>query len=269
MRLASVDDAIFRPDGGRLAPTEFAQGPWNPEHQHGGAVCALLARAVERCEMPVPMRPARISFDLMRPVPMRPVQAAARVTKSGRRVQAVDAALLEGEIEVARARALLIRRHPELPIDAELRADPGSTRPPERISDGIRYEPSRFAAVPGYARAVDFDRRPFGARAGEHGVAWTRLRCPVVAGEETSPLVRLAALADFASGLGNPLDFARYVSINPDLTLHVLREPVGEWIALDCVTELGDDCIGQSLAAAHDREGPIARIQTSLLLDRR
>ena len=102
--MADPDDAIFELDGSRLVPSAFAGGPWNPGHQHGGAVCALLARAVEGCETPVPMRAARISFDLMRPVPMQPLVAVARVSKAGRRVQAVDAALLEGEIEVARAR---------------------------------------------------------------------------------------------------------------------------------------------------------------------
>jgi len=30
---------------------------------------------------------------------------------------------------------------------------------------------------------------------------WIRLRVPVVAGEETSPLARLAAIADFGNGV--------------------------------------------------------------------
>ena len=47
-----------------------------------------------------------------------------------------------------------------------------------------------------------------------------------------TPFVRLATLCDFASGTGNPIDFTRFTSINPDLSLHVLRAPRGEWIGL-------------------------------------
>ena len=35
--------------------------------------------------------------------------------------------------------------------------------------------------------------------------AWLRLNCPVVAGEQVAPFERVAAAADFGSGIGNPL----------------------------------------------------------------
>ena len=58
--------AIFRRDGERLLPQLFAQGPWNPNHLHGGAICGVLARAIERCASPVPMRVARMTIEMTR-----------------------------------------------------------------------------------------------------------------------------------------------------------------------------------------------------------
>ena len=41
------------------------------------------------------------------------------------------------------------------------------------------------------------------------GVAWFRLRCPVVAGARISPIARVAAAADFGSGIGNAVAQSR------------------------------------------------------------
>ena len=65
------------------------------------------------------------------------------------------------------------------------------------------------------------------------GAVWGRLRVPVVAGEEPTPLQRLAALADSANGAGAPLDIRSWLFVNTDLTLHLHRMPVGEWMAVD------------------------------------
>ena len=78
-----------------------------------------------------------------------------------------------------------------------------------------------------------------------------------------------ATLADFASGTGNAMDYTKYTSINPDLTIHVLREPRSDWIGLRGVTRHAADGIGQSASIAYDLDGEVGRVQASLLLDRR
>ena len=60
--------------------------------------------------------------------------------------------------------------------------------------------------------------------------AWFRMRKPIVAGEQTSPLQRLAAAGDFGNGIAAALPWDEYLFINPDLTLYIDRLPVGEWI---------------------------------------
>lgn len=83
--------AIFRRDGEELVPSLFARGPWNPVHLHGGPICGALARAIESCASPVPMRVVRMTVEMTRAVPMAPFSVHAEVTRAGRRIQQIDA----------------------------------------------------------------------------------------------------------------------------------------------------------------------------------
>src|SRR5439155_1666657 len=66
---------------------------------------------------------------------------------------------------------------------------------------------------------------------------WIRLRVPLVAGEPTSPLCRVAAAADFGNGVSWVLSrLEGYTFINPDLTIYLHRMPAGEWVCLEAAT---------------------------------
>jgi len=56
---------------------------------------------------------------------------------------------------------------------------------------------------------------------------WVRLRVPVLAGERPTPLERVATAADFGNGVSSPLSYGDWLFINPDLTIHVSRLPMG------------------------------------------
>jgi Thioesterase-like superfamily len=104
-----VPAALFVPDRGRLRPTDLARGPWSPDALHGGPIAAVLARAVEACDTLVPMRVARLTVELLRPVPLAPLLVTARIVRAGKRVQLVEGSVIAGETEVARVTALQIR----------------------------------------------------------------------------------------------------------------------------------------------------------------
>ena len=91
---------------------------------------------------------------------------------------------------------------------------------------------------------------------------------PVVPGEEPSPLQRVAAAADFGNGVAAPARFDELRFINADLSIHLHRLPVGEWVCLDSVMWLSDQGVAQAESALHDEEGPIGRSLQSLLLER-
>ena len=91
----------------------------------------------------------------------------------------------------------------------------------------------------------------------------------MVAGEEPTPLQRVMAAADFGNGVSHVLAFEDHVFINPDLTVHLAREAVGEWIALDARTVLGPAATGLAESTLFDAEGRLGKAVQSLLVDAR
>jgi hypothetical protein len=106
--------------------------------------------------------------------------------------------------------------------------------------------------------------------AGEWGqgpcTAWFRLRRALVGDETPSPLQRLAAAGDFGNGISATLSWDDYMFINPDLTLYVEREPVGEWICLDSATRIATDGIGVAESVLYDERGRVGRATQALLV---
>jgi hypothetical protein len=106
---------------------------------------------------------------------------------------------------------------------------PGMPRPSEEtLAVRFPFEPG----IAGYSDLVEV-RVADGAYFGRPCAAWFRLRGPLVSGTEPTPQERLAVAADSANGIGAILDFKRYVFMNNDLTINLLRKPVGEWICVD------------------------------------
>jgi len=100
-------------------------------------------------------------------------------------------------------------------------------------------------------------------------LAWFRLAMPLVADEPTSPVARVAAAADFGNGVSRVLDFERFLFVNTDLTVHVHREPAGEWVLLDAVTRVGPTGGGLAWSVLHDRQGPVGLAAQTLFVDAR
>jgi len=190
------------------------------------------------------------------------------VRRDGRRIQSVDASLRHDGVEVARATAVRIREEPVDLGDAAERL-PVEPPPPLPDADSGSWPGVPPARLPGFVRSVELRNVT-----GVHGLGgprfvYVRLRCPLVAGAAPDPVTACVTLVDYISGLANPIDFLAYTSINPDLTLHLLRAPVGDWIGLDAWTDLASDGIGQSEARVFDLQGRIGRVATSLVVDRR
>jgi hypothetical protein len=259
-------DALFVRDGACYLPTTLTQGPWNPEHQHGGPVCALLAAVVETVPTLVPMRAGRFTVDLMRTVPVAPLHATARIVREGKRVQVVEAALAHDGVEVARASALRIRVGASADALTHPRRPDETPPPPPQGTEGSRLEAAGLV-LPGFIRAVDMSRVVGGLGTGAPAITWFRLKVPVVFGEEPAPWVRLAALADFSSGTAAFLEIDRWTSINADVTLNMLREPVSDWIAVDAVAHVAGDGIGHSHASLYDLDGLVGTGATTQVVD--
>ncbi len=151
-------ESIFVSDGDLFTPTEHARGPWDPRALHGGAPAALIAAAFERMQPGAELPFARLSFEFLRPVPMAPLRLSTRISRSGRRVQALEAELSTGDVTVCRASALRLVPTPEdLPRLALEQVEAARPRTVAPASDG---EQVRFALD-------DMERKSFAATAME------------------------------------------------------------------------------------------------------
>jgi hypothetical protein len=267
-----VPEAIFERHGDLFLPTEATIGPWSREAQHGGPSTMLLAREVERVGAAQPMRVVRLTVELLRPVPVRPLRVSARLARAGRRADRVEATLHADEVEVARALALRIRRHAfEAP-------PPEQEAPPALPEKEIDWGPNAWGAS-GWAKhgseanygSLGVELRLAAGTVTESGPAsvWVRLRLPVVTGEEPSPLMRAAAAADFANGVSWVLDPTQFLFVNPDLSVHLHRQPAGEWICLAARTHLNSDGIGVAEGVLYDLQGRIGAALQSLVVEPR
>jgi len=263
-----MSESLFVPDGDRFVPTPLCRGPWSPDAQHGGPPAALLARAVEHAAGPDDLAVARLTIELLRPVPLAPLTAAARIVRPGRKVQLVEATLDAGGTTVARAVALRIRTR-ALPVPPGVPPAPPPFPLPAAGRDGRPPWGDGLARPAFHSDAVDHRFVAGGFETPGPAIDWIRLRVPLVAGEPTSPLARVAAAADFGNGISWVLSrLEGWLFINPDLTIHLHRHPAGEWVALEAVTHVGGQGTGLAESRLWDERGPIGRSLQSLLLDR-
>ncbi len=254
-------DAIFTCEGDELVPSGHARGPWEEGSQHGGAPAALVVRAVERLEAPGPMLVARLTVEFLKAVPLAPLTVTAEVSRPGRRLQLAEATVCaEGEV-VCRARAVRLRREPvDVPADINSLV---------RLAPPEEGRTSTFPA-PAEGDQLGFHRTALDIRfvAGDYGIgpgaAWFRFAVPLVAGETPSAAQRAAAAADFGNGISRELDFTTHLFVNTDLTMHLAREPAGEWIGLDARTEHGPEGTALAHSTLHDLAGPVGLAAQSL-----
>jgi hypothetical protein len=237
-------------------PSELTRGPWDPGAQHAGPPSALVARAIERFEARAGLRVGRITLEILRPVPLAPLSVAARVVRPGRSVELLEASLSgpDGELVLARAWRVQVGEQ-RLDERDESPPGPGDGEPRDFFPTGEKV---------GYHTAMEYRFVAGGFLEPGPATVWMRPRVPLVAGEEITPLQRVFVAADSGNGVSAALDWKRFIFINTDLTVHLLREPVGEWVCLDAVTHV--DGLGLTDTALFDERGRIGRAAQTLLV---
>jgi hypothetical protein len=254
-----MSEAVFAErEEGVFVPSGHARGPWDPQAMHGGAPAALLVRAVERLEAPGPMLLSRITIEFLAPVPLEPVRVAAEIVRPGKRLQLAEATLLgEDGTPILRARAVRTRREaveiPEAALPVPRLPRPEDVEP-MTMEFPLHDEHDGFGSTAMQLRFVEGVFNDPGP-----AIAWFRLARPLVEGEEPTPAQRAIAAADFGNGIGAELLFQTHVFVNTELTMHLAREPVGEWIAVEARTEHGPEGTAAAFSTLHDERGPVGR----------
>lgn len=263
-------EAFYLPDADGaddvFTSTAATASPWDESLQHGGPPAALLARAVERVWPDPGMRIARITVDMLGGIPQGTVRTEAEVVRPGKRVEMVAARLFVDDRLCVTATAWRIR------------ADEGTTPPevtgarttPQPVPDLPGPQPAQYfdgvSPTWGYGRAIEWRFVTGGYNTLGPAAVWTRLRVPLVAGEEVSPTGRLLVVVDSANGLSGEMPLESWLFIPPTVTATIQRPPRGPWVLLDAASTIGPDGVGLAQAACHDRDGLLAVVAQPLLV---
>jgi hypothetical protein len=251
--------ALFVEDGLNLVPTTYAIGPWRPDTLHGSAVAALFGSVLDRADATV----ARVTVDILTSLRLGPLSLSLSEEEGGRRVLRRVAVLHGPDRPVARASALYILNSPESAGASESAAartadhgEPEGAGPPP---EPLVTLPEGRAGWPGFentAMALHTTRS-------EHGemLGWFRLLVPPLVGHPARGLPSTLASADYTSGATYMvLSIKRWTFMSTDLTLNLVRAPVGDWVGLTAGPALiGDSGVGLAAGVLHDESGSFAR----------
>jgi Acyl-CoA thioesterase C-terminal domain/Acyl-CoA thioesterase N-terminal domain len=251
----SDDERTFR--AGALT-----RGPWHPDHQHAGPPSALVCRAVERAAAESGLTHlGRLTGNLLRPVPIGECSVEVAADYVGRSAGHYSARLFAAGKEVARF-TVLMQREEALAVPAGTIGHPLPAAP-KQPADCPPCTMPFAGGREGYADLIE-NRLAEGRFFDGPCSAWFRMRHPLVAGEVPSQYQRVVVAADSGNGISSVLDFGRYSFVNFDLTINLLRRPVGEWICLQARSLCGGNGSGLAESTLYDEAGLIGRATQTL-----
>ncbi len=242
-----------------LAPEPLAIGPWSANQIGGYAVCGVLARAIERHADLAAFLPVRLTVDLCAPVAADIVHTQAHELLRSPRLQLIDATVGRDDAVTARARAVFAKPTQEPPGQMWRRTDdlppdppdcPDTPGPPLFIS-GTGTWTDNFAQHQNASRKTVWQRFP-----------------PLVDGEEMSPFVRAAVMAETTS-LVCHWGSAGAGFINIDTTLALTRLPDGIGLGLRADDQRSQNGISIGTATMFDRHGHLGTCTVTAIANAR
>lgn len=258
--------AFFVAEGDLLHPQEVALSLWGKDHLHGVAVSAALAREAERSLTGLgrsDLRPARFTVDLFRPARKVPTTVTASVVREAPRLCLVDVVMRQDEEAVARASALFVKPTAD-PDGACWVPDSAPEPPPVEVAPVTDQPHIPFLRSGDGEWSQDFSVH----QNAERKTTW-QTSVPVVAGEDTSPFVAVAGIADATSMVTN-WGTRGVEHINTDITLTLARLPEGVQVGLAAADRVLADGIAVGTATVFDRTGALGTaVVTSIANQRR
>src|SRR5690606_11414804 len=248
--------SVFARRGEDWFANDISRGPWGPNAQHGGAPCGLVTHLAES-HFGEGWQMSRLTVDLLRPVPLGHLQARVE-TMEGRSTARALVSLYAEDREAVRA-TVMLQRTGCIELSADITVpEPAPFPGPHACSEAMRFSSARQSTLLQYHGAAIDSRVARGDRS-QHGplAAWMQQKVPFIDGVPNSPAVRVAAVADFGSGLSWVLPFDKFLFSNADVSISLLRAPVGEWVGVDAVSRFADCGTGSAVSALYDEKGYI------------
>jgi hypothetical protein len=261
--VSDLPEAFYLPTSdGVYEPTWATESPWDSNAQHGGPPAALLGHVIDATVDPG-MRLARISVDFLAPIPQRPLRIEVNPLRPGRQVRLTEAHMIIDGRAAVTARAWHIATGPAPPARSERYQPP--QRPPATAEQ--RYFPGLDGW--GYGQAIEWRFTDGGFDTLGSAQVWTRVRLPLIAGQELTGLARTLIVADSANGLSAILPMHQWLSIPPTMTTTLLRPPDSPWVHMNCRTHLAPDGLGLTQATLSDASGYLGDVTQPLLIRKR
>jgi len=248
--------------------TQLSNAGWYDEGQHGGSIAALIVGHVEKVPTLTPMEISRITVELFRVVPIVPLTIDATVVREGKKIQVVRAEVTDPKDQLLAMAVIQRLRTADRPAPSQEQTDLKLGLPDDTDVRG-GDEPwgvGDAGKVMFHRNAIEFREIYGGFHTTGPGAIWLRMKKPIIAGEEPSPPQRAVAVADFCNGVSRELN-DKWVYMNPDLTVHIGRYPVGEWVALEAVSHYADLGRGVAAGTLWDTTGWVGRSAQTLFLD--
>jgi len=252
---AALIEPLFTHDGRHWLPHAEAGGPFGG--LHGGAVSGLVVAEMEREAREQGMGLALGgSVLLIRPAPMAPLEMRTEILRKGGRVGVLETSLLAGGKLIAKGTASFVTAAPfdDVPAATPRPFDPASL--------------PAWARRPRFAHATLFDAEDI--RDDGRGTKWARLIRPLMG--FATPFANLFAIADN----GTPFYLTthrpappRYGFPNIDITIHVSRAPIGDWIGVTAQSDWRPEGRGLTESALYDEHGPLGRACQIVVLTER
>lgn len=251
--------------------TPLANAGWYEEGQHGGAFSALVAGHIEdTIPTLTDMQVNRATIEIFRVVPLVPLRIECEIVREGKRIQTVQARVYDPEDTLLSLAVVQRLRTADLPLPPEAASPPLQLPAPDEIDESVGegWGVGDIGKVMFHRQAMEIREIFGGFEEKGPGAVWMRLRRPIVAGREPTPLQRVVATADFCNGVSKKLTIGEWVFMNPDLSVHLSRYPRGEWVALSAESDYGNIGRGVATGTLWDEEGWLGRSTQSLYLDR-
>lgn len=248
--------------------TQLANAGWYEEGQHGGALAALITGHAEKIPTLTAMEVARVTVEIFRVVPLVPLTIRTDVVRQGKRIQKIRAEVTDPDgtlLSMASIQRLRTADRP-LPEGAETPGQPFPMPADSHAPDQDTWGVGRSEKIMFHRNAIDIREISGGFNVPGPGSVWIRPTVPIVAGEPVSPAQRAVVVADFCNGVSRSLG-GDWVFMNSDLTVHIGRYPVGDWVALDAESHYSGLGRGVAAGSLWDETAWVGRSAQTLYLD--
>ncbi|QMV85797.1 thioesterase family protein [Corynebacterium hindlerae] len=249
-----------RISGDTYAPTIHAEGAWSTEDYHFASLAGLMTHVIEQHRVQHDggkLELSRISFDILGRLPFQEVSIEVEVKRPGRTIELVEAVATIGDRPVIIARAWYLMPSDTADVaGVEYEALPAPEECPER--------PFSQDWGGGYIAQV-VARQAVEKRAGR-GATWLTSPNTLVDGDTPIAIAEFINRVDPANGINPRQSPKEWAFPNVDLTIHLFRQPAGEWTGLDTAVSWGAHGIGLTASTLHDIHGPVGRAEQSLTL---